>query len=133
MTSLELNHKQVDKATKGQEVCVKIEPTSGETPKMFGRHFDHTDMLVSKVSHLVSRFIYTTIGELSSKIDKFLAIRSQFDSDHGVDFSASTCCQSSTFVRPLFAFYCPLFFTKKTKTNNPIQPHYYDCHCSTAD
>ena len=22
-------------------------------------------------------------------------------------------CQSSTFVRPLFAFYCPLFFTKK--------------------
>ena len=32
--------------------------------------------------------IYTTIGELSSKCEEFLALRSQFDSDHGVDFSA---------------------------------------------
>ena len=57
--------------------------------------------------------IYTTIGELSSKVDEFLAARSPFDSDHGVDFFAPTCCQSATFVRPLFAFYCPLFFTRK--------------------
>ena len=47
------------------------------------------------------------------KIDEFLAARSQFDSDHGVDFYAPTCCQSATFVRPLFAFYCPVFFTGK--------------------
>ena len=59
------------------------------------------------------RVIYTTIGELSSKFDEFLAARSQFDSDHGVDCYAPTCCQSATFVRPLFAFYCPLFFTGK--------------------
>ena len=32
--------------------------------------------------------IYTTIGGLSSKFEEFLAARSQFDSDHGVDFSA---------------------------------------------
>ena len=51
--------------------------------------------------------IYTTIGELSSKFEDFLAVRSQFDSGHGVDFSAPTCCQSATFVRPLF-------FTEKT-------------------
>ena len=44
-------------------------------------------------------------------------MRSQYDSDHGVDFSAPTCCQSATVVRPLFAFYCPLFFTK-TIINN---------------
>ena len=49
MTSLELNHKSVERATRGQEVCVKIEPLSSEAPKMFGRHFDATDAIVSKV------------------------------------------------------------------------------------
>ena len=32
------------------EVCIKIEPTPGDTPKLYGRHFDHTDLLVSKVN-----------------------------------------------------------------------------------
>ena len=45
---------------------------------------------------------------LSSNLDVFLAVRSQFDCDHGVDFYAHTCCQSATFG-PLFAFYWPLF------------------------
>ena len=49
VASLELNNKPVDTARKGQEVCVKIEPISGDSPKMFGRHFDHTDLLYSKV------------------------------------------------------------------------------------
>ena len=52
--------------------------------------------------------IYTTIEGLSSKCDGFLAARSQFDSVHGVDFPPPTCCQSATFVRPLFEFYCPV-------------------------
>ena len=59
-----------------------------------------------------SGVIYTTIGGLSSKCEEFLAGQSQFDCDHGVEFSAPTCCQSATFVRPLFALYCPLFFTE---------------------
>lgn len=50
VTSIENNHKPVDSARKGQEVCVKIENVPGETPKLFGRHFDETDMLVSKIS-----------------------------------------------------------------------------------
>lgn len=50
VTSIECNHKQVDSARKGQEVCVKIENVPGETPKLYGRHFDETDMLISKVS-----------------------------------------------------------------------------------
>lgn len=50
VTSIEVNHKQVETARKGQEVCIKIEPIPGESPKMFGRHFDETDMLVSKIS-----------------------------------------------------------------------------------
>nr|XP_056717670.1 eukaryotic translation initiation factor 5B [Euleptes europaea] len=50
VTSIEINHKQVDVAKKGQEVCVKIEPIPSEAPKMYGRHFEATDMLVSKIS-----------------------------------------------------------------------------------
>jgi hypothetical protein len=50
VTGIESNHKPVEKATKGMEVCVKIEPIPGEAPKMYGRHFDDTDPLVSKVS-----------------------------------------------------------------------------------
>lgn len=52
VTSVEVNHKQVESARKGQEVCIKIEPIPGESPKMFGRHFDEKDMLVSKVSFI---------------------------------------------------------------------------------
>ncbi|XP_053273047.1 eukaryotic translation initiation factor 5B [Pleuronectes platessa] len=50
VTSIEMNHKSVDTAKKGQEICIKIEPIPGESPKMFGRHFEATDMLVSKIT-----------------------------------------------------------------------------------
>ena len=40
----------METARKGEEVCIKIEPIPGESPKMFGRHFDEKDLLVSKVS-----------------------------------------------------------------------------------
>ena len=50
VTSIESNHKQIESARKGQEICIKIEPIPGEAPKMFGRHFEADDMLVSKVS-----------------------------------------------------------------------------------
>lgn len=49
ISSIESNHKPVDIARKGQEVCIKIENVPGETPKLYGRHFDHNDMLTSKV------------------------------------------------------------------------------------
>ncbi|KAK3100060.1 hypothetical protein FSP39_014100 [Pinctada imbricata] len=50
VVSVENNHKPVDKATKGMEVCIKIDPIPGDAPKMYGRHFDHTDLLYSKIS-----------------------------------------------------------------------------------
>ncbi|XP_022181330.1 eukaryotic translation initiation factor 5B [Myzus persicae] len=50
VTSIENNHKTVETARKGQEICIKIEPIPGDAPKMFGRHFDEKDMLVSKIS-----------------------------------------------------------------------------------
>ncbi|XP_002732156.2 eukaryotic translation initiation factor 5B-like [Saccoglossus kowalevskii] len=50
VTGVEMNHKQLESARKGQEVCIKIAPLPGDAPKMFGRHFDHTDLLVSKIT-----------------------------------------------------------------------------------
>ncbi|KAM9327450.1 eukaryotic translation initiation factor 5B [Pholidichthys leucotaenia] len=50
VTSIEVSHKSVDIAKKGQEICVKIEPIPGESPKMYGRHFEATDIIVSKIT-----------------------------------------------------------------------------------
>ncbi|XP_073698536.1 eukaryotic translation initiation factor 5B [Garra rufa] len=50
VTGIEINHKSVDTAKKGQEICVKIEPIPGESPKMFGRHFEAVDLIVSKIT-----------------------------------------------------------------------------------
>lgn len=38
-------------AKAGDEVCVKIENTTGEAPKMYGRHFNNEDVLISKVNY----------------------------------------------------------------------------------
>ena len=94
--------------------------------------------------------IYTTKGELSpkavltnlsSKLDEFLAERSQFDSDHRVNFYAPTCCLSATFVPLLFAFV--LCFLRQKIINNVAFRHILRClrcsfrvrcrHRSTAD
>lgn len=61
ITSIEINHKQVDVAKKGQEVCVKIEPIPGEAPKMYGRHFEATDILVSKVNIFKFGMLYLNV------------------------------------------------------------------------
>jgi len=50
ITGLEANHKQIDRAESGMEVCAKIEPVPGEAPKLYGRHFTHEDVLISKVN-----------------------------------------------------------------------------------
>ena len=34
------------------QVCIKIEAPGGDAPKMFGRHFDDKDLLMSRVSDL---------------------------------------------------------------------------------
>ncbi|XP_061163849.1 eukaryotic translation initiation factor 5B-like [Saccostrea echinata] len=50
VVSIENNHKPIEKATRGMEVCIKVDAIPGEAPKMFGRHFDETDLLYSKIS-----------------------------------------------------------------------------------
>lgn len=70
MVSVENNHKAVDKATKGMEVCIKIDPIPGDAPKMFGRHFDETDLLYSKVrkNHQMSTTCIQQILYTRSKV-----------------------------------------------------------------
>ena len=50
IASLGANNRSVDFAIQGTDVCIKIEKTNGETPKFFGRHFDSTDLLISRLS-----------------------------------------------------------------------------------
>ncbi|KAL3341495.1 hypothetical protein AABB24_025847 [Solanum stoloniferum] len=51
IASIENNHKPVDSAKKGQRVAIKIvESNPEEQQKMFGRHFEMEDELVSKIS-----------------------------------------------------------------------------------
>ena len=61
------------------------------------------------------KIIYTTKGDASvclcAKFDQFLPVRSHFDTKHPVNFFHIATFPSPTFG-PLFAFHCPLFFTK---------------------
>ncbi|XP_054159384.1 eukaryotic translation initiation factor 5B-like [Oppia nitens] len=50
VTSIEVNHKHVESARKGQEVCLRIEHFGSDAPKLYGRHFDHQDLLVSRLT-----------------------------------------------------------------------------------
>ena len=52
----------------------------------------------------------------SAKLDQFLPVRSHFDTKRPVNFFHIATFPSPTFG-PLFAFHCPLFFTK----NNNLQ------------
>lgn len=50
VSSIERNHEEVAIAKTGEEVCIKIENTTGEAPKLYGRHFTHEDALVSRIT-----------------------------------------------------------------------------------
>ena len=50
IASLEAINRPVGFARQGTDVCVKIENTNGEAPKLYGRHFDSTDLLISRLS-----------------------------------------------------------------------------------
>ncbi|CAD5220225.1 unnamed protein product [Bursaphelenchus xylophilus] len=50
VSSIEHNHEQVDVGKTGDELAIKIDNTTGDAPKLYGRHFTHTDPLVSRIS-----------------------------------------------------------------------------------
>ena len=52
VASIEVNHKSVEVGKAGMEVCIKVVPAPGDAPKLFGRHFEASDVLVSKVMEL---------------------------------------------------------------------------------
>jgi translation initiation factor 5B len=58
IVSIEKNHKSLEIAQKDSEVCIKIAPITGEMPKMYGRHFDDNDLLISKVCTSNSTIAY---------------------------------------------------------------------------
>ncbi len=69
VSSIEANHKVVDMAKKGEEVCIKVEAGGGDAPRLYGRHFDHTDTLVSKVNN-----IQIVIKKISDVFDIYLKL-----------------------------------------------------------
>ncbi|UXI16299.1 DFP2 [Sarcoptes scabiei] len=48
--TIEHEHKNVEQAKKGDEICIKIEHCSSDAPKMYGRHFDANDLLYSRIT-----------------------------------------------------------------------------------
>ena len=64
---------------------------------------------------------------LSSTFDEHLAARSQIDSDHRVNFYASTCCISATFMPPLLRL--SFVFTTKIIINFATFCDILLCNC----
>ena len=50
VSTIEKENKPILNARRGDEVCIKIEHCGGDAPKLYGRHFDHTDMLCSRIT-----------------------------------------------------------------------------------
>jgi translation initiation factor 5B len=54
VTSIQINHKDVPDARKGASVAMKIEMEDpGAQSKVYGRHFDFNDELVSRVGYFI--------------------------------------------------------------------------------
>jgi translation initiation factor 5B len=50
VATIEKKEKPVEMAQKGEEVCLKIDYVSDDTPKMIGRHFNEKDVITSIIS-----------------------------------------------------------------------------------
>ena len=50
VASIEINKKGVPKARRGDTVCVKIEQTTAQNHIMYGRHFDFSNKIYSKIT-----------------------------------------------------------------------------------
>ncbi|KGG52872.1 putative eukaryotic translation initiation factor 5B [Mitosporidium daphniae] len=64
VTSIELNHRPVDKIRRGgSSVAIKIEQASYEIPRMVGRHFSENDELLSAISRTSIDILKTSFRE----------------------------------------------------------------------
>ncbi|KAI1721426.1 elongation factor tu GTP binding domain-containing protein [Ditylenchus destructor] len=73
--TIEKNHEQVDFAKAGDEVCVKIENTTGDAPRLYGRHFTHEDPLISRLTRESINVCKTYFREDLTKADWQLVIQ----------------------------------------------------------
>lgn len=79
VTSIQINNKDIENARRGQEVCIKIEHHGSDAPKLYGRHFDHTDMLVSKITRESIDAVKEYFREEMTKADWQLMIQLKND------------------------------------------------------
>ena len=74
VTSLEFDNKPVELAHVGQEVCIKIEPMGGDK-KLFGRHFDADDEVLSRITRKSIDAVKTYFKEDLKKPDWRLMLK----------------------------------------------------------
>lgn len=65
-----MDHKPISIARKGAEVAIKIESATGESSKLFGRHFDENDVLISKVKFSFRRISLFFISNVRFQISR---------------------------------------------------------------
>ncbi len=76
IASMELNHKAVDTATAGQSVAMKIEGGNAtEQSRLYGRHFDHNDQLVSRISRESINALKAHFADEMSRQDWALVVK----------------------------------------------------------
>ncbi len=76
IASLELNHKPVDRAHRGDSVAMKIEAScAAEHGRAFGRHFDATDRIVSRVTRKSIDTLKTHFREDLGRDDWVLVVK----------------------------------------------------------
>eukprot|EP01106_Pelomyxa_sp_JSP_P015469 TRINITY_DN535_c0_g1_i3.p1 TRINITY_DN535_c0_g1~~TRINITY_DN535_c0_g1_i3.p1 ORF type:complete len:313 (+),score=144.44 TRINITY_DN535_c0_g1_i3:46-939(+) len=69
IASIEVNNRTVQAAKQGDEVAIKIEQPLTDQHYMYARHFDHTNLLVSKISPESLKAIKEKFGAELSKED----------------------------------------------------------------
>jgi len=74
VTGIEFNNKPLEMAKTGNEVCIKIDNTTGGAPKLLGRHFTQDDLIISKISRESIDAVKDYFREEMSKSDWQLII-----------------------------------------------------------
>eukprot|EP01101_Sappina_pedata_P003817 TRINITY_DN153_c0_g1_i1.p1 TRINITY_DN153_c0_g1~~TRINITY_DN153_c0_g1_i1.p1 ORF type:complete len:961 (-),score=559.34 TRINITY_DN153_c0_g1_i1:13-2895(-) len=81
VTSIEANKKQVETAPRGAQISVKIEPKNDSQKKIYGRHFDHNNVIYSHLSRASLDAIKTYFAEqlTTELIELLFELRDFFD------------------------------------------------------
>jgi len=75
VASIQSNQVEVDTAKEGDEVCIKVVGSQGEAPKLLGRHFEQTDVLVTRINRESINLLKEWWSEEMTKSDWRLVIK----------------------------------------------------------